>query len=55
MLITPSAFYHIVTNFSIGSVFRAQVNTKVAQADCTGIDIGGVCTPVDTSKIVLSS
>ncbi|WP_207708869.1 hypothetical protein, partial [Caproicibacter fermentans] len=25
MLITPSAFYHIVTNFSIGSVFGAQV------------------------------
>jgi uncharacterized cupin superfamily protein len=27
MLITPSAFYHIVTNFSIGSVFGVQVKT----------------------------
>jgi hypothetical protein len=26
MLITPFAFYHIVTNFSIGSVFGVQVN-----------------------------
>jgi hypothetical protein len=26
MLITPSSFYHIVTNFSIGSVFGAQVS-----------------------------
>jgi hypothetical protein len=38
MLITPSTFYHIVTNFSIGSVFGDQVNSVLSPTETDRID-----------------
>jgi hypothetical protein len=53
MLITPSAFYHIVTNFSIGSVFRAQVMSfNGTTAICSATVISGNFS--DAVKVTIS-
>jgi len=38
MLITPFAFYHIVTNFSIGLLFGVQVTQSPNIPECIAAD-----------------